>query len=258
MKYGGLDDHYSPGTYLCASCDSELYESTTKFDCGCGWPGFWTSIPGSVRGISDHDGTRTEIVCLNCSAHLGHVQRGEGACMRCAHCALPVADRMVPAGFNNPPPNERHCVNSSALSFRPQSDPEMIERSRYTGPVYMRSGRRVPTERSRFTQLEGGQRPSTQDPAEDASRVWVCFNTELHEYVHPKGTTYEALRQHFVGALGLSTDAEVMLKLHDDGEETLMPLQGNMRELPEEATYFDLEHIGSQKKGNSDKLPEPP
>ena len=45
------------------------------------------------------DGARGELVCTGCGGHIGHLYRGEG--------------------FDNPPPNERHCVNSSALVFEP-------------------------------------------------------------------------------------------------------------------------------------------
>ena len=41
---GGWDDHYEKGTYVCQGCKTPLYTSEHKFDCGCGWPGFWTNI----------------------------------------------------------------------------------------------------------------------------------------------------------------------------------------------------------------------
>eukprot|EP00658_Telonema_sp_P-2_P082435 TRINITY_DN8715_c0_g2_i2.p1 TRINITY_DN8715_c0_g2~~TRINITY_DN8715_c0_g2_i2.p1 ORF type:complete len:202 (-),score=19.44 TRINITY_DN8715_c0_g2_i2:362-967(-) len=94
---GGFDDHYDVGEYHCAGCETLLYTSRMKFDCGCGWPGFWDCVPGAVREHSDADGRRVEILCTACNGHLGHVFRGEG--------------------FDNPPPNERHCVNSTSLVF---------------------------------------------------------------------------------------------------------------------------------------------
>lgn len=96
---GPLDNFFSPGDYLCAGCRTPLYTSSMKFACGCGWPGFWDCLPGAVREVPDPDGHRTEIVCHACNSHLGHVFRGEG--------------------FRNPPPNERHCVNSISLVFNP-------------------------------------------------------------------------------------------------------------------------------------------
>jgi peptide-methionine (R)-S-oxide reductase len=68
-----------------------------KFDCGCGWPGFWTCLPKAVREEADADGRRVELLCNACNGHLGHVFRNEG--------------------FSNPPPNERHCINSVSLRF---------------------------------------------------------------------------------------------------------------------------------------------
>ena len=115
LAEGGFDDHFVPnGEYLCAACDSPLYTSAMKFDCGCGWPGFWTCIKDAVCERGDSDGRRVEILCSACESHLGHVFRGEG--------------------FGNPEPNERHCVNSVSLKFR--SKDGKITHCTYDGPVY--------------------------------------------------------------------------------------------------------------------------
>jgi peptide-methionine (R)-S-oxide reductase len=113
---GGFDDHFEPnGQYLCAACDSPLYTSEMKFDCGCGWPGFWTNIKDAVAERPDEDGSgRSEILCSACRSHLGHVFRGEG--------------------FSNPEPNERHCVNSVSLKFK-RKDGSIINCT-YNGPTY--------------------------------------------------------------------------------------------------------------------------
>ncbi|CAM9166279.1 unnamed protein product [Choristocarpus tenellus] len=114
---GGFDDTFDEGTYVCAGCRQPLYESSHKFDCGCGWPGFWTNIQDAVYEEKDADGRRCEILCSGCGGHLGHVFRGEG--------------------FRNPEPNERHCVNSCSLAFIPtgKTDAEAIECT-YSGMVY--------------------------------------------------------------------------------------------------------------------------
>lgn len=69
-------DTKTPGTYRCVCCGDALFDSETKYDSGSGWPSFYQPITTeaiATRSDSSMLMERTEVLCGNCDAHLGHV-----------------------------------------------------------------------------------------------------------------------------------------------------------------------------------------
>jgi peptide-methionine (R)-S-oxide reductase len=93
-------DCHDDGVYRCAGCGLELFDASTKYDSGTGWPSF--TEPMFAEAVELHQDTthgmvRTEVVCRRCGGHLGHVfDDGPG------------------------PNGQRYCMNSCSLDLTPR------------------------------------------------------------------------------------------------------------------------------------------
>jgi len=95
-----LNSEKREGRFRCAGCGQPLFDSSTKYESGSGWPSFYAPLEGAVGTTADrsHFMVRTEVHCSSCGGHLGHV----------------FEDGPRPTGL-------RYCMNGVALKFDPDA-----------------------------------------------------------------------------------------------------------------------------------------
>ena len=96
--HGNQFEHSKKGVFICKCCNTFLFDSSSKYDSGSGWPSFYDKISdNTITEIQDtsHGMIRIEVICSTCDSHLGHLFK----------------DGPEPTGL-------RYCINALALKFK--------------------------------------------------------------------------------------------------------------------------------------------
>lgn len=173
---GKYYDFFDNGVYACKRCSAWLYRSDDKFESRCGWPSFDDEIKGTVKRVMDADGMRTEILCANCGAHLGHVFTGEG---------LTVKDI-------------RHCVNSISMVFIPATQKTKLHKAIFASGCFWGTEYYLKQKEGVIETQVGYTGGHTQNPTYEEVCSGKTGHAEAVEVTYdPKLITYEELAKFF-------------------------------------------------------------
>jgi len=174
---GKYYNFHENGTYTCKRCGAPLFKSTDKFESNCGWPSFDDAIPGAVHQQIDADGSRTEITCARCGAHLGHVFLGEGFTPR----------------------DTRHCVNSISLDFVAADKSVMTDTAYFAGGCFWGVEYFLQKTEGVLSVLSGYMGGKTEQPTYEQVCSGATGHAETVEVVFdPSKISYEALTKLFL------------------------------------------------------------
>jgi len=173
---GKYNNFFKKGTYYCKRCDAPLYRSENKFSSTCGWPSFDDEIEGKIRKETDSDGIRTEIICANCGAHLGHIFTGEKLTEK----------------------NVRHCVNSISMKFVEETDASQCEKAYFAGGCFWGIEYHFEQKEGVISAISGYMGGAQDNP----SYQDVCYKNSGHLEVvevtyNPSKVSYENMAQLF-------------------------------------------------------------
>lgn len=164
------------GTYCCKRCNAPLYRSNDKFKSTCGWPSFDGEIEGAIKRVPDADGFRTEILCANCGAHLGHVFIGEHLTEK----------------------NTRHCVNSISLIFIPDTEVASTAKAYFAGGCFWGMEYLFEHKTGVISAVSGYMGGSLDKPSYRDVTAGTTGHLETVKITyHPKKVSYEELAKFF-------------------------------------------------------------
>ena len=173
---GKYYDFFEKGSYHCKRCNALLYRSSDKFASGCGWPSFDDEVEGAVKRQTDADGQRTEIICANCGAHLGHVFEGEG-----------LTDK-----------NVRHCVNSISMVFVPDKEESHPAKAYFAGGCFWGVEHLFEQKEGVISAVSGYMGGSMESPSyRDVSRGKTGHLETVEVTYDPARVNYEELARFF-------------------------------------------------------------